>query len=402
MKIAVVGVKELPPKQGGIERACAELYPRMVKQGHSVDLYARASSTDLGWFEQSNFQGVRVISMPGFGKRGLDALASSALGGMVSSFGYDVVHFHALGPAMFACIPHVVSPRTKVVVTCHGLDWQRAKWGTFAKKWLRFGERVAVRCADEIIVVSEALRGYFDKTYHRSTHYVPNASAPYAYSDPSFQFGQTLGLSEQKYIVFLGRLVPEKSPDLLIQAFQQLRPDGWKLALVGGASDTSTYTQSIRTLASNDPDIIFTGELRGEKLAEVVRGAGLFILPSYVEGMPLAMLEAMMEGIPVVASDIAPHQQLLAQKRGLLFETGSIEDCAQKLNWAINNPHELQIMAKQAQTYAQLNHSWERITTETLGVYDQSLVVPPISAGSHERITSVSERLTGVSERLAS
>ncbi|MBT9317210.1 glycosyltransferase family 4 protein [Leptothoe spongobia] len=401
MKIAVVGVKELPPHQGGIERACAELYPRMVQQGHSVDLYARASSTKLGWFEQSEFQGVRVISMPAFGKRGVDALVSSALGSLVSSYGYDVVHFHALGPAMFSIIPYVVSPRTKIVVTCHGLDWQRAKWGSFAKTLLQFGERSAVRCADEMIVVSQALCSYFEQTYQRPTHYVPNASAPYAYSDPSFQFGQSLGLSKQKYIVFLGRLVPEKSPDLLIQAFQQLRPAGWKLALVGGTSDTSAYTQNIRTLANDDPEVVFTGELRGEKLAEVMRGAGLFVLPSYVEGMPLAMLEAMMEGIPVLASDIAPHQQLLDKERGLLFETGSIDDCAQQLNWAVQHPTELQKIAKGAQDYAQLNHSWERITSETLGIYDQSLLVPSI-AEAQERMKGVPERIANVSERLAS
>ncbi|MGD1855736.1 MAG: glycosyltransferase family 4 protein [Leptolyngbyaceae cyanobacterium] len=399
MKIAVVGVKELPPNQGGIERACAELYPRMVQQGHSVDLYARASSTKLGWFEKSEFQGVRVISMPAFDKRGVDALMGSALGSVASSYGYDVVHFHALGPAMFSFLPYLVSPRTKVVVTCHGLDWQRAKWGSFAKKWLQLGERVAAHCADEIIVVSEALQSYFDQTYGRSSNYVPNASAPYAYSDPLFQFGQSLGLSQQKYIAFLGRLVPEKAPDLLIQAFQQLRLAGWKLVLVGGASDTSVYTQKVRTLADNDANVVFTGELRGEKLAEVIRGAGLFVLPSYVEGMPLAMLEAMMEGIPVLASDIAPHQQLLGQQRGLLFQTGSIEDCAQKLAWAIQHPTDVQKMAARAQDYAQLNHSWEHITAETLGIYDHSLAVTP---GAPERVTGVTERIAGVPEQLAS
>lgn len=372
MKIAVIGVKQLPPNQGGIERACAELYPRIVQLGHTVDLYARASSTNLGWFKQSEYQGVRVISLPSFDKRGLDAFVSSALGSIASSYKYDVVHFHAVGPALFSCIPHFVSSRTKIVVTCHGLDWQRAKWGSFAKNLLLSGERMAVSCADEIIVVSEALRSYFSAVYGRATHYVPNASAPYDYSDPTFQFGQTFGLSQQKYLVFLGRLVPEKCPDLIIQAFKQLRPAGWKLVLVGGTSDTSTYTQAIRDLSNNDPDVVFTGELRGSKLAEIVRGAGLFVLPSYVEGMPLAMLEAMMEGIPILASNIAPHQQLLGHNRGLMFETGSVDDCVQQLSWAIQNPESLESMAKQAQHYVQTYHSWDRITSETLEIYDQS------------------------------
>lgn len=382
MKIAVVGVKQLPPKQGGIERACAELYPQMVKRGHTVDLYARAACTRQRWMSTDWYQGVRVISLPSFGKRGLDAIVTSALGGLASLRGYDVVHFHAVGPALFTFLPRLLSPRTRVVVTCHGLDWQRAKWGSFAKTWLQAGERNAVKYANEIIVVSEALRQYFWQTYRRETQYVPNASAAYETSDPHFSFGRSLGLEAQKYVVFLGRLVPEKCPDLAIQAFQQLQPTGWKLVLIGANSDTSTYTKEVYNLGENDPNVIFTGELRGPRLAEIIRGAGLFVLPSYVEGMPLAMLEAMMEGVPILASDIAPHQQLIGQQRGLMFETGSIQDCVQRLSWAIQNPAAMAEMALRAQRYAQMNHSWEKITSETLEVYDQSFAVSSVGQAS--------------------
>ncbi|MEL6137677.1 MAG: glycosyltransferase family 4 protein [Cyanobacteria bacterium J06633_23] len=377
MKIAVVGVKQLPPRQGGIEQACAEMYPRMAQQGHSVDLFARSSSTQLKWFQKSHFHGVKVVSLPSFEKRGIDALTTAAFGATAASNRYDIVHFHAVGPALFSCIPRVVSPDTKIVVTCHGLDWQRAKWGRFARIWLQSGERMAVRCAHEIIVVSEALRDYFWQAHRRQTHYIPNAPAAYQAS-AGFDFGKTHGLIPQKYVVFLGRLVPEKCPDLLIQAFQRLRPQGWKMALIGGTSDTSGYTQSLKALAAGDPNIVLTGQLHGTQLAEIMRGAGLFVLPSYLEGMPLAMLEAMIEGIPVLASDIDPHQQLLDHHRGLLFETGSIDDCVRQMDWAIHHPAALKDMANRAQKHAQLHHSWDHITTETLKIYSRPISVPNV------------------------
>src|SRR5919199_5890041 len=161
MKIAVIGAKGLPPKQGGIEHYCAEVYPRMVARGHSVDLFGRSSYTDCPAMDQYDFEGVRVVSLPCFHLKGVDAFISSALGAIASGgTKYDIVHFHALGPALFTWLPRLASS-SKVVVTCQGLDWQRAKWGNFSSRLIQMGERAAVRFADEIIVVSEALRSYF-------------------------------------------------------------------------------------------------------------------------------------------------------------------------------------------------------------------------------------------------
>jgi glycosyltransferase involved in cell wall biosynthesis len=155
MKIAVIGVKGLPPKQGGIEHYCAEVYPRMVAQGHSVDLFARSSYTDCSWLDRHDFQGVRVISLPSLPLRGLDAFFSSAFGAIASSgTRYDIVHFHALGPSLFTWLPKIASS-AKVVVTCQGLDWQRAKWGSTSTRMIRMGEQAAVRFADGITVVSK-------------------------------------------------------------------------------------------------------------------------------------------------------------------------------------------------------------------------------------------------------
>jgi glycosyltransferase involved in cell wall biosynthesis len=370
MKIAVIGSKGLPPKQGGIEHYCAEVYPRMVAQGHSVDLFARSSYTGLPWFNQYDYQGVRVISLPSPNLKGLDAFISSALGAIASSGNrYDIVHFHALGPSLFSWLPSVASS-AKVVVTCQGLDWQRAKWGKLSSRLIFLGEKTAVRFADGIIVVSDALGSYFMQTYNRKTVYIPNAPASYEKSDPRFAYGASLGLEQGRYIIFVGRLVPEKCPDLLIKAFQALRPAGWKLVLAGGNSDTESYLSELSNLLAGNPDVLFAGELRGSRLAEIVRGSGLFVLPSNLEGLPLAMLEAMQEGIPVLASDIPPHRQLLGEDRGLMFQAGNLDSLVKRLNWALHNSEAMMSMSEKAKEYVKLHYNWDRITDDNLRLYE--------------------------------
>lgn len=369
MKIAVIGAKGVPAKQGGIEHHCQELYSRIVEEGHSVDLFARSSYTGYFSLDHYSVRGIRVVSLPSLKLKGLDALVSSGLGGVASTGNrYDIVHFHALGPALFSWLPRIAS-FARVVVTCHGLDWRRAKWDRASSNLLRLGESTAVRFADELIVVSEELRSYFMQTYGREAVYITNAPSSLGESDSNFSYGSSLGLRQGSYILFLGRLVPEKCPDLLIKAFQTLKPSGWKLVLVGGGSDTPLFTSKLDDMAAMSKDVVFTGELNGAYLAEILRGAGLFVLPSEVEGLPMAMLEAMQEGVPVMASDIPVHQQLTSGERGMLFQVGNLDSCVTCLDWAIHHPEDLAAMARNAKRYVQANHDWDRITTETLKLY---------------------------------
>lgn len=387
MKIGVIGAKGLPPKQGGIEHYCGELYPRLVNQGHSVNLFGRCSYTDFPAFESYNYEGVRVISLPGSSIRGIDAFITATLGASVARFSnYDILHFHALGPSLFTWLPKIASS-TKIVVTCQGLDWQRNKWGKTSSSLIYMGEQAAVRFADAIIVVSEELQSYFWKTYRRKTIYIPNGPANYPSSNPNFDYGKSLGLKQKRYILFLGRLVPEKCPDLLIKVFQQLQIQDWKLVLVGGNSDTISYTKQLSNLASKNPNIIFTGELRGSLLAEIVRGSGLFVLPSAVEGLPLAMLEGMREGIPVLASDIPPHQQLVSKDGGLLFQCNNVASCTQQLAWAIEQPEQMRKMAEKAKKNVLENYNWLQITDETLKVYD-TVLGKPSKANLQEKLSA--------------
>ena len=191
----------------------------------------------------------------------------------------------------------------------------------------------------------------------------------YAESDPNLKSVKSLGLTPGKYLLFLGRLVPEKRPDFIIQAFQILKNTGWKLAIAGGDSDTTAYIAKLHELAQGNPDIVFTGELKGSPLAEIVKGAGLFVSASNLEGLPLAMLEAMREGIPVVASDIAPHRQLLGKDRGLLFDSASVLSCAKAIEQRMLYPEKLAVMAQKAQAHVEANYDWSKITADYLAVY---------------------------------
>ena len=371
MKIAVIGAKGLPARQGGIEHYSEALYTKLTERGHSVDLYARSSYVKQPWFSVFEYKGVRIICLPSLPLRGLDALTNSCLAAFIaSSKDYDNIHFNALGPALFTIIPRLFSS-AKIIVTCHGLDWQRDKWGKFSSMIIRLGEKAASIYAHEIVVVSETLKTYFATNYYIEPTYIPNGPGEYAESDSSLKTVKDLGLTPGKYLLFLGRLVPEKRPDFLIRAFQILKNKGWKLVLVGGDSDTAKFAAKLHKLAQKDPNIIFTGELKGSRLAEIVKGAGLFVSASSLEGLPLTMLEAMREGIPVIASDITPHQQLLGKDRGLLFDSVSVLACAKAIEQAMLDPKKLAVMAQKAQEHVKANYSWSKITADYLAVYIQ-------------------------------
>ena len=396
MKIAVIGVKGLPANQGGIEHYCQALYPKVVERGHTVDLFARSSYTQQPWFSVRRYHGVRVICLPSLPIRGLDALTNSWFAACVAALkGYDIIHFHALGPSLFSFVPRLLSKAT-IIAACQGLDWQRGKWGKSSSSIIHLGEKAAAKYAHSIIVVSQALRSYFNCTYGVDSVYIPNGPGVYADSDPQFNFVRSFNLKPERYLLFLGRLVPEKRPELLIRAFQKIKHSGWKLVLAGGDSDTTDYIKKLFKLSAANPNIVFAGELKDSRLAEMVRGAGIFVLPSDLEGLPLAMLEAMREGVPVVASDIPPHRQLIGSDRGVLFTAGDIDSCANALDRATRRPDLLATMARQAQQHVKANYDWDKITSDNLSVYQQNFDLD--SRGKIDESTAVNTEVKSLTE----
>jgi glycosyltransferase involved in cell wall biosynthesis len=225
--------------------------------------------------------------------------------------GYDIVHFHALGPGVLSPLPRYLS-RSRVVQTVHGLDEQRAKWGPGARALLRGGSWLSSRVPDATIVVSRTLAEHYRARYGRATVYIPNGVERPADRRAPGEITRRFGLVGGDYILFVGRLVPEKAPDVLIRAFSKL-PGDVRLVIAGGSSFTDSYTAELATLAARDARVLLPGYVYGDTLAELYANAAVFVLPSFVEGLPLTLLEAVSHGTPVVASSIGPHLEILGE-----------------------------------------------------------------------------------------
>ena len=247
MKIAMLGHKRVPSREGGVEIVVEELAARMVSKGHEVTCYNRRGhhigGAEFDAAQTDCYRGIRLKTVPTLDKKGLAAMTASFTAAVAAAFGnYDVVHFHAEGPCAMLWLPKLFGKRC--IATVHGLDHQRAKWGKFARTYIMLGEKCAVRFADEIIVLSEAVQNYFMDTYHRKTRFIPNGvNRPEA--QPAQLIEEKFGLQKNSYILFLGRIVPEKGLRYLVEAFRQVKTDK-KLVIAGGASDTSEFMQEHR------------------------------------------------------------------------------------------------------------------------------------------------------------
>ena len=307
LRIAMIGQKGLPATFGGIEHHVEELGARLVERGHEVTVFCR--QTYGGGTRNSVHRGMRLVAMPTVGTKHLDAIVHSAVSTTAAMrAGVDIIHYHAIGPGALALLPRV-SPGVKVLLTVHGLDEQRAKWSPPARAMLRTAGWLSARVPDTTIVVSRDLERHYREVRRRRTVYIPNGvSAPEP--EPAAPQLRRLGLDGRPYLLFVGRFVPEKAPDLLVRAAGQV-PGDYRLVLAGGSSFTDRYVDALRQLAAGDPRVVFPGYVFGAELAALYAGAAAFVLPSYLEGLPLTLLEAAAFGTPVVASDIGPHREVL-------------------------------------------------------------------------------------------
>lgn len=369
MKIAVIGVKGIPAKQGEIESYCQEFYPRIAERGHQVDIFVQPEYSQKSWFSVYSYDNVRVIALASLPRR-LNFLVSSALNTIWATLeNYDVIHIQSMKAAWFSWFPQLFST-SKVIVTTHQLDCQPTKCRKLAR-WLRpWIERTAVKNADELVVVSKALGEYFQKKYRVSSHYIPNVPTSYFQTKESFEYGKTLGLESKRYFLYLDKLTPENRPDLLLKAFQQLQPQGWKLVLAGGIGTSVKYAMQLLAIAKPDPNIIFTNQIQGRYLAEIMHHASLLVVPANGFNLksPLNLLEAMRGGTPVLASDTAVHRELIGSDRGLLFDSENLDSLITKLKYVLTQPS-LMTMTQKAQTYIANNHNWNRITHRHLSLY---------------------------------
>lgn len=369
LNIVMLGHKRIPSREGGVEIVVEELATRMAAAGHKVTCLNRAGHHVSGKeFETASlreYKGVQIKTVPTLDKKGLAAMTASVTGAIAAAFGpYNVVHFHAEGPCAMLWLPKLFGKRC--IATIHGLDHQRAKWGKLARTYIMLGEKCAARFADEIIVLSRGVQKYFLDTYDRETVFIPNGV-----SKPEIREAQEIsaefGLEKDGYILYLGRLVPEKGITYLIDAFKQVRTDK-KLVIAGGSSDTEEYAASLKARAAGDDRIIFTGFVQGRILEELYSNAYIYVLPSDLEGMPLSLLEAMSYGNCCVTSDIAECADV-TENRGVTFAKGNAEQLREVLQDLCNAPKWVEKFKTDAQSYICKKYNWDDVMHRTMELY---------------------------------
>ena len=312
------------------------------------------------------YDGIRQKFVPTIERKGLAAVSSSFFAALYSAFGkYDVVHIHAEGPAFFSWLPKMFGKR--VVVTIHGIDWQREKWKSgFGSKFIRQGEKNAVKYADEIIVLSKGVQDYFRDTYGRETHFIPNGVNRPKTREAGL-ITEKFGLTKDSYILFLGRLVPEKGIRYLVEAFKDVKTDK-KLVIAGGSSDTDSFMMELKELAKDDNRIIFTGFVQGQMLDELYSNAYIYTLPSDLEGMPLSLLEAMSYGNCCLVSDISECTEVVDNK-ALIFKKSDVDELREKLQDACDHPEKVMEMKAQATDFICKKYNWDEVVKETMKLY---------------------------------
>ena len=375
LNIAMLGHKHVLSREGGVEIVVFNLSTRLSSRGHRVVCYDRRGGHVSGSApldERTEYDGVKIVPVWTVEKKGLAAFTSSlSAAWRAARSDADVIHIHAEGPAAMCGLVKTIwkikrARNKRLIVTIHGLDWQRAKWGGMASEYIRFGERQAVKRADEIIVLSNGVREYFETTYGRKTVFIPNAvTAPTPV--PAEEITSRWGLEKDSYVLFLGRIVPEKGLRYLIEAWKQVDTDK-KLVIAGGASDTQAFMDELKQMSRGINTIIFTGFQQGRALEELYSNAYIYCLPSDLEGMPLSLLEAMSFGNCCVVSDIAECAEVVEDKAAV-FHRSSAEDLQRVLQELLDNPEKVKQYKTGAADFITAKYNWDDVVNRTLELY---------------------------------
>jgi len=364
MKIAMVGQKGIPATYGGIERHVEEIATRLVERGHQVTVYSRLYYSH----HHGPYRGVSNVRLPSVRTKHLDAITHSGFATLHAALsGNDIVHFHALGPSVFSFLPRVFGAKT--VVTIHGLDWQRGKWGTFAARFLRACEVPSVRFPDGTIVVSKTLAGYYRSKHSTNTLVIPNGTNPGTLRPPNRI--KRWGLDRHPYVLWVGRLVPEKGCHYLIEAFRRLDTDA-HLVMAGGSSFSDSYVQSLERLRGDDERIQMVGYVYGDVLDELWSNAYLVVQPSILEGLSIALIEALSYGRCTLVSDI-PENLEVVEDCAVTFRSRDVEDLRAKLQMCLDHPDMVAATAERCRQLAEERYSWPRLVEATEAFYQALL-----------------------------
>ena len=357
MHIVVTGTRGIPEIQGGVETHCQELYPRLVALGHEVTIIRRTP-----YISDSNriseYKGVKLIDVYAPRKKSLEAIIHTFLAIIrARRLNPDIIHIHAIGPAIL--VPFARFLGLTVVMTNHGPDYNRQKWGRMARWMLRSGERLGTRFSNRIIVISKVIAGILSDNYGRNDTALIYNGVSRPQKSESTDYITSLRLQPKKYIVAVGRFVKEKGFHDLIEAYKKLQPTDYKLVIAGDADHPDEYSRQLKAEARK-AGVVLTGFIRGEKMNQLMSNAALFVIPSYHEGLPFSLLEAMSYDLDTIVSDI-PANKLDILTPSDFFPTGNIEMLAAKIKEKMKFPA--------PRTYDLTPYDWDRIARQTADLY---------------------------------
>lgn len=366
MRIAYVAVKGLP-KGGGVEKVTEEIGSRMVDRGHEVIAY---SSRDYGTVD-GVYKGIEVRTVPSINSKSLHKLSICfhATRDVIARGETDIVHFHAVGPSVFAILPRVAG--IPAVVQAHGVEWKRDKWGFAGRTFFKLADYSVVYFPNAATAVSKVQRDYFRERFGHEVVYIPNGVSPVERRPAMWLIDQ--GIVPDRYILFAARLVEEKGAHFLIEAFRKI-DTGMQLVIAGDAAHAERYKARLRGLAGGDTRIRFVGFVTGTPMEELFSNAYLFCLPSTLEGLPVALLEAMNYGNCCVASDIPENIEVL-EDHGYLFRNRDPGDLLRVLSELAADPGRVARKKEAARRHVEQNYSWDRAADEMEALY-RSLVRP--------------------------
>ena len=366
MKIAFIGQKGVPTQNGGVERYVENLALSLVDRGVDVSVYSRR------YYSQGikEYKGIRVISLPSVRNKNLEAITNTFFACLDVIFRrVDVINFQAIGPASLIWLVKIFKPKTPIIFTFHCQDYYHKKWGAFARRYLKFGEKIGCRYADKVVVTSRVLGEYVKKTYGFDPIYIPYGA--YAQEKIPVRDIRRWGLEEKNYIAYIGRLVRHKKVHLLIEAFKKIRTDK-KLVIVGASSYTDDYVKELMEMAKDDDRIIFADNQSGHILNELFANAYAFVQPSEYEGLSVALLEAMGWGLACLVSDIPQMLEGIAAA-GMSFKEGDAEDLKTKLEYLLDNPMETERLGQTAKERIRNEYNWPGVASKLEAVYREAI-----------------------------
>ncbi len=358
LKIAFLGARGVVGTYSGIETYYEEVGSRLAARGHEVTAYCRKYFTP----DVPSHRGVRVRRLPSLRSKHLETLSHSLLATLdCLRRDFDVVQYHAIGSSPLAIVPRLFGRTT--IVSVRGLDWQRAKWGGFARWMLRFGEWASARSPSATVVVSETLQRHYQAAHGRRPYMIPNAVVT-GERRPIGGLAEH-GLEAGGFLFFAGRISPEKGVHTLLEALRPL-PRHKKLVLAGGTSYSDAYIEQVKAQAWDE--VIFLGRVGRETMEELLSNCYAFVLPSVMEGLSIALLEALSYGNCIVTTDIPENLEVVGTA-GLSFPPGDVEALRSVLARVLEDPAAVEEYRRKATARARSRPDWDEVAGLTEALY---------------------------------